>query len=109
MAWMGRNADIKDGDSVNLSSQMLYSVAYRILEVLQNGIQSTGYSELAGAVISILNVPGNEVVSEGTVLLCYELLISLSLLLVLMNDNDTTHNFQGSDDTKLVKMNDKDD
>ncbi|GJQ92535.1 hypothetical protein Tco_0003674 [Tanacetum coccineum] len=46
MAWMGRNADIKDGDSVNLSPQMLYSVAYRILRVLQNGIQSTNYSEL---------------------------------------------------------------
>ncbi|GJT00480.1 reverse transcriptase domain-containing protein [Tanacetum coccineum] len=46
MAWMGRNADIKDGDSVNLSPQMLYSVAYRMLGVLQNGIQSTGYSEL---------------------------------------------------------------
>ncbi|GKD10879.1 probable aldo-keto reductase 2 [Tanacetum coccineum] len=37
---------------------------------------------------------GNEVVSEGTIPLCYELLIRLSLLLVLMNDNDTTHNFQ---------------
>nr|GEX39234.1 hypothetical protein [Tanacetum cinerariifolium] len=29
-----------------LAPQMLYSVAYRILGVLQNGIQSTGYSEL---------------------------------------------------------------
>ncbi|GJT53045.1 hypothetical protein Tco_0988099 [Tanacetum coccineum] len=34
MAWMGRNADIKDGDSVNLSLQMLYSAAYRMLGVL---------------------------------------------------------------------------
>ncbi|GJR32848.1 hypothetical protein Tco_1109080 [Tanacetum coccineum] len=62
MAWMGRNADIKDGALVNqLAPQSFYSAAYRILGVLQKEVGTPRYLSL---VVPLTKVGDEAVLKE---------------------------------------------